>query len=198
LGLNAYTDKGIISGLQSPNSNNYINFRAYGDLEITSISSGIYMSAPYDINLLSHSDLRLTGYNNVILYTDNTYIKLDNNSVSYNVNNIISNIDYTEQSTSITENVTQNNSKAFNHVLTYTATTTTQGNSVFNVFNDNVISLSLINISINKYTGNQGLPSVYISNITNGNFSVNISNHSITESLNGQLKIAYSIVNPFV
>jgi hypothetical protein len=154
------------------------------------------MSAPYDINLSSNSDLQLTGNNNVIVFTGSTSIRLDNTSVYYNVNNIIANSNLTEQTTSITTNVTQTVSKAFNHILTYTATTDTQGNSVFNVFNTNVIPDSLINISINQYTGNQGLPSVYISNITMGNFTVNISNHSITQSLNGQLKLAYSIVNP--
>jgi hypothetical protein len=174
-GLNAFTDKGMIVGLQAHNGNNYISFNPIGNLILVSNSSGIYLTAPDRIQL------------------DTPYISLNTSEINFNTSKVSSNYSDIDQLNSITSSVEC--LKPFGHIITVSATTTTQGSSTFNVINNIVTVNSLIQLSINKYTGTQGLPSVYISNITTGNFDINISNHSITNPLNGSLKLAYSIMN---
>lgn len=116
------------------------------------------------------------------------------NTLAYTFNKIvIENYNVIHQDTSI--NTTVVNNLPNSHILTQTATTSTQGNTTFSVSNSIVTSNSLIQLSINNYSGNQGLPNVRVSNITTGNFIINISNNSVSEALNGTLKIACSVIN---
>lgn len=174
-GLNAFTNKGIISGLQAHNGNNYINFNPIGNLDIISNSSGIYLSAPNSIQL------------------DTSAINLNTSELLFNTSRVLSNYSFSNQISSITESIEC--IKPFGRIITVSATTATQGTSVFNITSSIVTLNSLIQLSINDYTGTQGLPSAYVSNITTGNFNVNISNHSITDPLNGSFKLAYTIMN---
>ena len=202
-GLNTFTDKGIITGLQAHNGNNYINFSSFGDLGITSNSSGISLSAPNRIQLTSSDYCNLTGINSVSFNSstcllrvngDDSNIYINTPELHYDVSKILTfNAVTREQTGSITTSVTC--TAPIDNILTVSATTATQGSSTFNVICGIVTDNSLIQLSINDYTGNQGLPSVYVSNITTGNFNVNILNNSITSALNGQLKLAYSIMN---
>lgn len=174
-GLNAFTEKGIVTGIQAPNGNNYINFRSDGDLAITSNSSGIYLSAPNTIQI------------------NTPYVSLNTSELMFNTLKVSSNYSYHTQSSSITTSTEC--LRPFGRISTFPATTPTQGSSTFNVSCDIVTINSLILLSINNYTGTQGLPNVHVSNITTGNFNVNISNHSITDPLNGSLTLAYSIMD---
>jgi hypothetical protein len=200
-GLNAFTDKGITTGLQAHNGNNYINFRPIGDLDIISNSGGIVLTAPQRISLRSNNDVILRGDNNIVIRSDMNQFEINNDmtiittsELKYDCNKIsLVNYNSVDQITSITTGVQLNS--PFGHINTISATTSTQGTVSFNFINNIVTSNSLVQLSINDYTGSQGLPSVYVSNITTGNFNVNISNHSITDPLNGQLKLAYSIMN---
>lgn len=177
VGLSAFTNKGIITGIQAQNSNSYINLSPFGNLDIIGNSCGIYLSSPASIELVGSDYASLTT-------ADFRY----NTSKISAVNSSISN-----QNNSITTSV--DSDSPFGHIITVSATTATQGSSTFNVTNSIVTVNSLIQLSINHYTGTQGLPSAYVSNITTGNFNINILNHSITNPLNGSLKLAYSIVN---
>jgi hypothetical protein len=202
-GLNTFTDKGIITGLQAHNGNNYINFRSIGDLGITSNSSGISLSAPDRIQIESLDYCTISGTNLISLASNNTLLRIDGDydyvllttaDFRYNASKIsVNNSAVTDQTDSITTSV--NSNLPFGHIITISATTATQGSSTFNVTSSIVTVDSLIQLSINRYTGTQGLPNAYVSNITTGNFTINISNHSITDPLNGTLKLAYSIMN---
>jgi len=174
-GLNTFTNKGMITGLQAHNGNNFINFNPIGNLDIIANSGGIYLSSSDSIQL------------------DTPYVTINTSEYYINTSKISSDYAVSNQSGSITTPVEC--LKPFGGILTVSATTVTQGSSIFNVSCDIVSINSLIQLSINNYTGTQGLPSVYISNITTGNFDINILNNSITHTLNGSLKLAYSIMN---
>lgn len=65
------------------------------------------------------------------------------------------------------------------------------GNISYSVYNTCVSSKSIINLTVNKYGGN-GLPYVYVNNVSDGSFTVIINNLG-TQSLTGQLILGFSV-----
>jgi hypothetical protein len=93
------------------------------------------------------------------------------------------------QGTSITTPVENLNSQ-FGSVLTVSSNLATQGSVSFDVSNVFVYEESKIICNIVKYNGT-GLPSVYVSNVTSGAFTVTLQNNSITQSLNSSVEIGF-------
>ena len=82
----------------------------------------------------------------------------------------------------------------FGSVLTVPATLSTQGSVSFTVQNPFVSTNAIILSSIVNYNGT-GLPSVYASNPTVGEFTVTLQNNSITDPLNSAVEIGFMILN---
>lgn len=96
------------------------------------------------------------------------------------------------QSTSITTAISSSNQ--FGSVLTVSSNLDTQGSVSIPVSNPYVYTgMSKIITNIVSYTGT-GMPSVYVSNVQNSEFTLRLQNNSLTEALNGQVEIGYIIL----
>jgi hypothetical protein len=80
----------------------------------------------------------------------------------------------------------------------FTSTLSTMGSVSFTVNNNNILNISTTYpiISIIKYTGNTGHPSVYVSSITVGSYGVTVQNSHNSQSLNGELTLSYNLIAP--
>ena len=74
--------------------------------------------------------------------------------------------------------------------MTVSSSLPTQGSSIFPVYNTFVNTNTRVISNIVNYNGT-GLPSVYVSNATEGQFSVTLQNNSITDPLNGPVEIGF-------
>ncbi len=79
-------------------------------------------------------------------------------------------------------------------ITTVSASTGANSTSSFNVSNPHVAAGSTVFLTINNYAGNQGLPVVRAQGVTNGQFTVVLSNHHDVNALNGVVKIAYLVM----
>lgn len=145
---------------------------------------------------------------NIIIGTSNNQeiiINNTNNQVTIgnlytgnlNVNNLIPtyflpNTVTVTQDTSITTDVTNNSQ--FGGIITVNSTLAAQTKATFNVSNNLISVNALIIASITSYQGN-GLPSVYVSSVSNNNFIMGLINNSTTQALNNTVTIAYMINN---
>jgi hypothetical protein len=79
----------------------------------------------------------------------------------------------------------------FGSILTVSSTLPTQGSAAFVVSNGYVTADTRVISNIVNYTGTQGLPSVYVSNAANGQFTVTLQNNSIVDPLDGAVEIGF-------
>ena len=98
------------------------------------------------------------------------------------------------QETSIITGVNTYNNQ-FGSVLTVSSDLATQGSTAFVVQNSFVNENTRVISNIVNYTGTQGLPSVYVSNPTSGQFNLTLQNSSITDPLNGAVEIGFMALN---
>ena len=70
------------------------------------------------------------------------------------------------------------------------------GNSAasFVVSNPYATASSVVLLTINNYTGNQGLPEARVQSVSAGQFTVVLSNAHATAALNGIVKIGYLVL----
>ena len=94
------------------------------------------------------------------------------------------------QETSIITGVNTYNNQ-FGSILTVSSDLATQGSAAFVVQNGLVNENTRVISNIVNYTGTQGLPSVYVSNPTTGQFNLNLQNSSIIDPLNGAIEIGF-------
>ena len=92
------------------------------------------------------------------------------------------------QSTSITTSV--NLETQCGKINTFSATTATNSTSVFTANHSEVNANSIVLANIIGYSG-AGIPSVHVTNITQGSFSVVLKNNSDASALNSSVKIGY-------
>lgn len=98
------------------------------------------------------------------------------------------------QITSSTTGVTLDGSSGA--ITTVTFTTAALTNNVFTLTNSYILSTSIVVASITSYSGTivtDGIPSLYLSNITNGTIDVNITNVHPVNALNGILIISFIV-----
>lgn len=96
------------------------------------------------------------------------------------------------QATSITTAVLASASTGV--ITTVSSTLAAEGAASFTLNNPKITSSSTVFLSINNYSGNQGLPSVRVNAVSDGSCSVVLSNNHGTSALNGIVKIAYLIM----
>jgi hypothetical protein len=98
------------------------------------------------------------------------------------------------QTTSINTDVTLNATAGL--VTTVTATVASGGSTFFTVFNSQVEAGSIIQATVNNYTGLfivNGVPGVVITNVQAGQFNIGIINTGAF-ALDGQVKVAFSVL----
>jgi hypothetical protein len=95
------------------------------------------------------------------------------------------------QGTSTTTGVTINSPAGFIYTFT-TGTIATSGSASFNVSNSLVAADSIITTSIANYTGS-AIPTSTVTSITQGSFDIKINNLDATNTLDGSLKLAYTL-----
>ena len=78
----------------------------------------------------------------------------------------------------------------FGSILTVPATLATQASVAFSVSNAFINTNTRVISNIVNYNGS-GLPSVYVSSATGGQFSVTLQNNSISDPLNGTVEIGF-------
>lgn len=93
------------------------------------------------------------------------------------------------QATSITTAVTANGSSGV--ITTVSSTTTPNSTDSFTVNNSACTSTSVVVASLCGYTGSNLPPIVTVSGVSNGSFTVNVTNINSTFSLNGVLSISF-------
>lgn len=64
----------------------------------------------------------------------------------------------------------------------------------FVVSNPYVTSSSVVMLTINNYSGNQGLPSARVQSVSAGQFTVVLSNNHPSAALNGIVKVGYLVL----
>jgi hypothetical protein len=84
----------------------------------------------------------------------------------------------------------------FGSILTVSNSVPPQGSAQFSVTNTYVTADTSVISNIVRYTGTEGLPSVYVSNVANGLFTVSLVNNSVTDSLNGAVEIGFIALKP--
>lgn len=99
------------------------------------------------------------------------------------------------QITNATQDVTVNQPSGM--ITTFNETLAANGAISFTVNNTFSLVASQIHVNVNSYSGTygtNGLPTINVSNILNGKFSITVINAHATNALNGVLKIAFLIV----
>ena len=97
------------------------------------------------------------------------------------------------QLVTISTGVTSNTSAGI--VTTITATTAANLISTFTVTNSSCFTTSIIFVDIQDYSGTTGLPSVYVDDILDGSFKINLCNNHASAIFNGIFKIGFLINN---
>lgn len=95
------------------------------------------------------------------------------------------------QGTSLTTGVALNGNAG--SITTVSTALATRGSAKFTVSNPRVKADSIVVANVIGYTGTQGIPLAQITNVTDGNFQVNIRNLDDTDTLNGSLKIGFGL-----
>lgn len=108
-----------------------------------------------------------------------------------NIPAVVLNKSETTQGTSLTTGVSVSTNAGFIYTFT-TGTLATLGNVSFQVSAPFVSANSLVNVGINNHGGN-GVPQVYVNNVTQGNFSIRVRNLDATNALTGSLKLTYNV-----
>lgn len=79
-------------------------------------------------------------------------------------------------------------------ITTVNTTLATQGSTSFTCSNSCVSTSKMVLANIQGYTGTGGSPSVYIQNVANGRFTINVQNRDLVNALNGTIKIGYLVL----
>jgi hypothetical protein len=79
-------------------------------------------------------------------------------------------------------------------IITQSAATAADSATQFTVNHPDVTASSVVLANIMNYAGTNGLPSLYIDNVTTGSFVATVQNHHASAALNGAIKIAYFIL----
>lgn len=79
-------------------------------------------------------------------------------------------------------------------ITTVSASTAANSSNSFAVNNPLITASSTVILTINNYAGNQGRPVVRANGVTNGQFTVVLTNVDDTNALNGAVKIAYLVL----
>jgi hypothetical protein len=115
--------------------------------------------------------------------------KLRQSFGSLSINNLILQKGHVTQTGAITSGVTLTSQAGT--ITTVTANNATGASTSFIVTDLSVNSNTLILADIMNYVGGNGFPSIYVDDVTTGSFKIIIHNHSVTDPLNGALKISY-------
>lgn len=97
------------------------------------------------------------------------------------------------QSTNINTPVSVNG--AYGVITTVGATLSAGTYTNFTVSNYLITTNSMVNVYIIGYNGGTGIPSVYVSQMSNTQCIIKINNSHPTEALNQSLRIAYQVIN---
>jgi hypothetical protein len=95
------------------------------------------------------------------------------------------------QLTSATTGVTSNG--AAGYITTVSLTNASNALTSFTVTNSRVSTTSVVQASINAYSGSTGIPVVWVSSVSSGSFVVAVDNAHATAALNGTLTIGYLV-----
>jgi len=113
--------------------------------------------------------------------------------VSTYTNSIKAIVGTVTQATSITTGVALNSS--YGRITTVSSTLASNNTATFTVTNSSVLaSTDLIMLTLNGYSGTNGVPSVRIGTISAGSFTIVIRNAG-TVALNGTLDIGFLVIN---
>jgi hypothetical protein len=85
-------------------------------------------------------------------------------------------------------------------VLTFTTTLAAGSSATATVFNIYVFSSSTVLVNLVEYTGTpftDGLPRIWVSNVSNGQFTLVLINEHATNALNGTIKVGFLVVGKF-
>jgi hypothetical protein len=85
-------------------------------------------------------------------------------------------------------------------VLTFTTTLAAGSSATATVFNTYVFSSSTVLVNLVEYTGTpftNGLPRIWVSNVSNGQFTLVLINEHSTNALNGTIKVGFLVVGKF-
>jgi hypothetical protein len=85
-------------------------------------------------------------------------------------------------------------------VLTFTTTLAAGSSATATVFNIYVFSSSTVLVNLVEYTGTpftNGLPRIWVSNVSNGQFTLVLINEHATNALNGTIKVGFLVVGKF-
>jgi hypothetical protein len=85
-------------------------------------------------------------------------------------------------------------------VLTFTTTLAAGSSATATVFNIYVFSSSTVLVNLVEYTGTpftNGLPRIWVSNVSNGQFTLVLINEHSTNALNGTIKVGFLVVGKF-
>jgi len=96
------------------------------------------------------------------------------------------------QGTSLTSGVTLNSPAGFIYTFT-TGTLATAGTASFTVTNSSVLADSIVFGNIQNYNGT-GLPVSRVTNVTEGSFSVKLTNADLTNGVSGSLKFGFGVL----
>lgn len=79
-------------------------------------------------------------------------------------------------------------------ITTVSSTLAAESATSFTVSNPHVTTSSVVMVSVNNYSGNQGLPGVRVQSVSSGQFTLVLSNAHSVAALNGIVKIGYLVV----
>ena len=79
-------------------------------------------------------------------------------------------------------------------ITTVSSTLAADATTTFLVSNPHVNSSSVVILTINNYSGNQGLPTARVQSVSAGQFNVVLSNVHSSAALNGIVKIGYLVL----
>lgn len=79
-------------------------------------------------------------------------------------------------------------------ITTVSSTLSADSATSFVVSNPSVTSSSVVMLTTNNYSGNQGLPSVRVQSVSAGQFTIVLSNNHSSAALNGIVKIGYLVL----
>ena len=163
------------------------------------LSSSIIWKNLFKINFKIKVNMSLydISTNNVEPF-ENYYVNsLTTNSLNSNNGIVIVKKQTYNQATSFTTTVNCTGNESAFFIQTQSASTVTQSSDHFVVVNSSVTTNSLIICNIQIYNGvpgTQGLPSIYIETLTNGQFYVYLNNESTTTAINGTFLLSFLIV----
>lgn len=79
-------------------------------------------------------------------------------------------------------------------INTVSTSLATQGSTSFTCSNNNVGTSNIILANVQGYTGTGGSPSVYVSNVGSGRFTLTVQNRDLVNALGGSIKVGFLVL----